>query len=55
MGALMNAIAVMAFIPGGITTFGLHFDAGTPDGNGEVHCVSIWGTPVEEGTHEPRQ
>lgn len=40
MGKLIATMAVLAFAPGGITAFGLHFDAGTPDSTGAVCCIS---------------
>lgn len=41
MRGLIRAMAVMAFVPGGVTAWGLHFDAGTPDNAGAVHCSTI--------------
>lgn len=43
MADLIYAIAVLAFAPGGVTTFGLHFDAGMPDSEGNVCCRSLGG------------
>jgi hypothetical protein len=41
MKGLIRALAVMAFVPGGVTAWGLHFDAGTPDSEGAVHCSTF--------------
>jgi hypothetical protein len=41
MRGLIRAIAVMAFVPGGVTAWGLHFDAGTPDSTGAAHCSTV--------------
>jgi len=41
MRGLIRALAVMAFVPGGVTAWGLHFDAGTPDSTGAVHCSTF--------------
>jgi len=40
MHRLIATLAVMAFVPGGITAWGLHFDAGIPDETGNGHCIS---------------
>src|SRR5262245_16521250 len=41
MRGLIRALAVMAFVPGGVSAWGLHFDAGMPDSSGEVHCCTL--------------
>jgi hypothetical protein len=41
MRGLIRALAVMAFVPGGVTAWGLHFDAGTPDSAGLVCCSTL--------------
>lgn len=41
MAGLIRALAVMAFVPGGVTAWGLHFDAGMPDSEGTVHCCTM--------------
>lgn len=41
MTGLIRALAVMAFVPGGVTAWGLHFDVGTPDSTGAVHCSTM--------------
>ena len=46
MRGLIRALAVMAFVPGGVTAWGLHFDAGTPDSSGVAHCCTIGGWHV---------
>lgn len=38
---LIRAVALLAFQPGGITLFGLHFDAGIPDAEGNF-CCRTW-------------
>lgn len=38
---LIRAVAVLAYAPGGVTTFGLHFDAGQPDAEGAICCRSM--------------
>lgn len=43
MNEMIRAIAVLAFAPGGITIYGLHFDAGTPDSEGTVCCTTLRG------------
>jgi len=40
---LIRALAVMAFVPGGVTAWGLHFDAGTPDSSGAICCSTLRG------------
>jgi hypothetical protein len=40
MEQFINAVALLAFCPGGITIYGLHFDAGTPDSTGAMCCVT---------------
>lgn len=43
MTQLIRVLAVMAYVPGGVTAWGLHFDAGTPDSTGEAHCSTLSG------------
>lgn len=43
MSDTIRAVAVLAFVPGGITIYGLHFDAGTPDSEGTVCCSTLRG------------
>lgn len=43
MTQLIRALAVMAYVPGGVTAWGLHFDAGAPDSTGEAHCSTLSG------------
>lgn len=38
---LIRALAVLAYVPGGVTVAGLHFDAGRPDADGKVCCRSM--------------
>lgn len=35
MGKITEALAIMAFIPGGVTAFGLHFEATAPESESE--------------------
>lgn len=41
MNEMIRAVAVLAFTPGGITIYGLHFDAGTPDSEGTICCSTL--------------
>lgn len=43
---LIRMLAVMAFVPGGVDVFGLHFDAGTPDAGGAICCNTLEGSHV---------
>lgn len=43
---LIRHMAVMAYVPGGVSLLGLHFDAGTPDSNGVVCCNTLEGSVV---------
>lgn len=40
MCGLIRALAVMAFVPGGVTAWGLHFEAGTSDTDGSPRSAS---------------
>lgn len=40
VNGLVRTLAVLAFAPGGVSVFGLHFDAGLPDETGAVHCIA---------------
>lgn len=51
LGRLAEVVACAAFLPGGITVFGLHFDAGTPDATGCVCCRAL-GRRSEGGTND---
>ena len=43
---LIRTLAVMAFVPGGVTAWGLHFDAGWPDSEGKVCCNTMRGISI---------
>ncbi|GAB4430130.1 MAG: hypothetical protein Kow0031_10890 [Anaerolineae bacterium] len=58
VAALTEAVATMAFCPGGITAFGLHFEAPLPDylapaktdpPADEPDPTAVWGGEQEEG------
>lgn len=38
---LIRMLAIMAFVPGGVSAWGLHFDAGTPDESGQICCNTL--------------
>lgn len=42
MAQLIRALAVMAYVPGGVTAWGLHFDAGTPDNPDAMAQFAHW-------------
>lgn len=45
---LTRSVAVMAWFPGGVSTHGLHFDAGTPNADGHVCCHSYGAPPPDQ-------